>query len=150
MATAWKGDFASTESLIAEIDSAVAVTGSRLPPYALLRLRALQGREDETAAAIERCGGQGTTAPRALWATAVLNNGLACYAQAASAARPAVSEAAFNHWVFVWMLPELVEAAVRIGDIGLAREAHLRLAKAAQPYESDFPLRIEARCAGRC
>jgi DNA-binding CsgD family transcriptional regulator len=146
MATAWIGDFASTESLIAEIDSAAAVTGSRLPPYALLRLRALQGREDETAAAIERCGGQGTTAPRALWATAVLNNGLARYAQAASAARLAVSEAALNHWVFVWMLPELVEAAVRIGDIGLAREAHLRLAQAAQPYESDFPLGIEARC----
>ena len=86
------------------------------------------------------------TATRALWATAVLNNGLARYAQAASAARPAVSEAAFNHWVFVWMLPELVEAAVRIGDIGLAREAHLRLAQAAQPYEGDFPLGIEARC----
>jgi hypothetical protein len=44
------------------------------------------------------------------------------------------------------MLPELVEAAVRIGDIGLAREAHLRLALAAQPYESDFPRGIEARC----
>jgi DNA-binding CsgD family transcriptional regulator len=146
MATAWMGDFASTESLIAEIDSVVAATGSRLPPWALLRLRALQGREDETFAAIERCGGKGTITPRALWATAVLNNGLARYAQAASAARPAVSEASFNHWVFVWMLPELVEAAVRIGDIDLAREAHQRLAQATQPYESDFPLGIEARC----
>jgi DNA-binding CsgD family transcriptional regulator len=44
------------------------------------------------------------------------------------------------------MLPELVEAAVRTGDIGLAHAAHLRLARATQPYESDFPLGIEARC----
>ena len=146
MATAWTGDFADAESIIAEIESAAAVTGSRLPPYALLRLRALQGREDEVSAAIERFGGQGMTATRALWATAVLNNGLARYAQAVSAARPAVSEAALNHWVFVWMLPELVEAAVRTGDIGLAREAHLRLAQAAQPYDGDFPLGMEARC----
>ena len=146
MATAWTGDFADAESIIAEIESVAAVTGSRLPPYASLRLRALQGREDEVSAAIERFGGQGMTATRALWATAVLNNGLARYAQAVSAARPAVSEAALNHWVFVWMLPELVEAAVRTGDIGLAREAHLRLAQAAQPYDGDFPLGMEARC----
>ena len=101
LATAWTGDFADAESIIAEIESVAAVTGSRLPPYALLRLRALQGREDEVSAAIERFGGQGMTATRALWATAVLNNGLARYAQAVSAARPAVSEAALNHWVFV-------------------------------------------------
>jgi|SRR5271165_3052195 len=44
------------------------------------------------------------------------------------------------------MVPELVEAAVRTGDIGLAREAHLRLAQAAQPYDGDFPLGMEARC----
>ncbi len=146
MATAWTGDFAAAESLIAEIDSVAAVTGSRLPPYALLRLRALQGRDDEASAAIERFGGQGVAAIRVLWAIAVLNNGLARYPEAVSAARPAVSEAALNHWVFVWMLPELVEAAVRTGDIGLAREAHLRLAQATRPYEGDFPLGIEARC----
>jgi DNA-binding CsgD family transcriptional regulator len=146
MATAWQGDFADAESMIAEIDSVAAVTGSRLPPYALLRLRALQGREDEVSAAIERFGGQGMSAIRARWATAVLNNGLARYAQAVSAARVAVSAAALNHWVFVWMLPELVEAAVRTGDSGLAGAAHRRLAQATQPYESDFALGIEARC----
>jgi DNA-binding CsgD family transcriptional regulator len=86
------------------------------------------------------------TAIRGLWATAVLYNGLARYKLAVSAARPAVSEAAFSHWVFVWMLPELVEAAVRTGDIGLAREACQRLAQAARPYEGDFPQGIEARC----
>ena len=146
MAVAWMGDFAGAVSLIEEIDSVAAATGSRLPPYALLRLRALQGREDEASAAIERFGTQGMTAIRGLWATAVLNNGLARYKLAVAAARPAVSEAAFSHWVFVWTLPELVEAAVRTGDIGLAREAYQRLAQAAKPYEGDFPQGIEARC----
>jgi ATP/maltotriose-dependent transcriptional regulator MalT len=146
MAVAWMGDFAGAESLIEEIDSVTAATGSRLPPYAQLRLRALQGREDEASAAIERFGTQGMTAIRGLWATAVLNNGLARYRLAVAAARPAVSEAAFSHWVFVWTLPELVEAAARTGDIGLAREAYQRLADAAKPYEGDFPQGIKARC----
>ena len=63
MATVWTGDFAGAASLIAEIDSVAAATGSHFPPYALLRLRALQGREGEASAAIasaiEQFGGQG-------------------------------------------------------------------------------------------
>jgi DNA-binding CsgD family transcriptional regulator len=150
MVTAWTGDFAGAASLVAEIDSVAAVTGSHLPPYALMRLRALQGRQDEASAAIaraiERFGGQGMTAIRAQWATAVLNNGLARYAEAASAARLAASNAALNHWVFMWMLPELVEAATREGDIGLAREALDRLVQTTQPCRTEFALGIEARC----
>ena len=52
MAIAWTGDFAGAASLVAEIDSVAAVTGTHFPPYALLRLRALQGREAEASAAI--------------------------------------------------------------------------------------------------
>ena len=52
MAIVWTGDFAGAASLVAEIDSVAAVTGSRFPPYTLLRLRALQGREGEASAAI--------------------------------------------------------------------------------------------------
>ncbi|GIM91995.1 helix-turn-helix transcriptional regulator [Paractinoplanes toevensis] len=142
MAVAWNGDFAATESLIAELDGVTAATGARLPPYALLRLRALQGRDDEVAAAVEGFGGD---AVRVRWAIAVLNNGLARYPQAVSAARPAASAAALNHWVFGWMLPELVEAAVRAGDLGLARDAYRRLDEATRPFDGDFPLGIRAR-----
>lgn len=52
MATVWTGDFAGAGSLVAEIESVATVTGSRFPPYALLRLRALQGKEGEASAAI--------------------------------------------------------------------------------------------------
>ncbi len=43
---AWMGHFAAAASLIAESDGVAAAIGSRLAPYALLRLRALQGREE--------------------------------------------------------------------------------------------------------
>jgi DNA-binding CsgD family transcriptional regulator/tetratricopeptide (TPR) repeat protein len=149
MAIVWTGDFAGAASLVAEIDSVAAVTGTRFPPYTLLRLRALQGREGEASAAIgsaiEQFGGQGTTALRAYWAAAVLYNGLTRYDEAASAARRATTDA-LNHWIPTWVLPELVEAAARGGDAELARDALERLAKTTQPCGTEFALGIEARC----
>src|SRR4029453_13171118 len=50
LARAWRGDLTGPASLVAEIDSVVAATGSRLGPGAALRLRSLQGREAETSA----------------------------------------------------------------------------------------------------
>ena len=149
MAIVWTGDFTGAASLVAEIDSVAAATGSRFPPYALLRLRALQGRESEASAAIagaiEQFGGQGTTALRAFWAAAVLYNGLGRYKEAASAARQATSNA-LNHWIPAWVLPELVEAAARGGDAELASDALERLVKTTQPCGTEFALGIEARC----
>jgi DNA-binding CsgD family transcriptional regulator len=145
----WIGDFAGAASLIAEVDGVAAVTGSRFPPYALLRLRGLQGREDEASAAIASAirltGGQGMTAARAHWAAAMLYLGHGRYDEAASAARQATSHAV-NHWIFMWMLPDLVEAAARAGDIEVAREALERLAATTQPCGTDFALGLEARC----
>ena len=149
MAIVWTGDFAGAASLVAEIDSVAAVTGSRFPPYTLLRLRALQGRDDEASAAIasavEQFGGQGMTATRAYWAAAVLYNGLARYEEAAAAAQRATTDA-LNHWIPTWVLPELVEAAARGGNAELARDALERLTKTTQPCGTEFALGIEARC----
>jgi DNA-binding CsgD family transcriptional regulator len=149
MATVWTGDFAGAASLVAEIDSVAAATGSRFPPYTLLRLRGLQGREGEASAAIasaiDQFGGRGMTAVRAYWAAAVLYNGLANYEEAVSAAKRATLNAV-NHWMPTWVLPELVEAAVRTGDTGLARDGFERLAKTTGPCGAEFGLGIEARC----
>jgi len=148
MAIVWAGDFAGAASLIAEIDSISAATGSRLPPYILLRLRGMQGNEDEASAAIasaiELFGGEGMTAARAHWAAAVLYNGLARYAQAAAAARRA-ADVAQHHWMYMWVLPELVEAAAYTGDYELARDAVERLARTTQPCGNEFALGMEAR-----
>src|SRR5262252_4630198 len=145
LASAWMGDFAGAASNIAEADSVAAATGSRFAPYTLLRLRALQGREAEAAAAIEHtlAGGPGVGV-YAQWAAAVLYNGLARYQEAAAAARQATSNT-FEYWVSAWALPELVEAAVRAGDAAIARDALERLAETTQPAGTDFALGIEAR-----
>ncbi|MGZ6589872.1 MAG: helix-turn-helix transcriptional regulator, partial [Solirubrobacteraceae bacterium] len=128
-----------------------ATTGSRIAPYTLLRLRALQGREGEASALIASSleqaavGGQGLAAANGHWAAAVLYNGLGRYEEAAAAARQATSNA-FEPWFSMWALPELVEAATRIGDTELARDALERLVKTTEPSGIDLALGIEARC----
>jgi DNA-binding CsgD family transcriptional regulator len=149
IANAWIGDFAGAASNIAEADSVAAATGSQFFPWALLRLRALQGREAEASAAIasaieQAAGGSLGAAIWAHWAAAVLYNGLARYEEAMASARQSTSNA-FELWVSVWALPELVEAAARAGDTELARDALDRLAETTQPCGTDDALGIEAR-----
>ena len=133
LASAWMGDFAGAASNIAEAESVAAATGSHFAPYTLLRLRALQGREAEASAAIERAAGGGPgVALYAQWASAVLYNGLARYEEAVWSARQATSDT-FEYWVSVWALPELVEAAMHAGDAELARDALERLAETTRP-----------------
>ena len=150
-ACAWMGDFVGAASCVAEFDSVATATRSPVAPYALLRLRALQGREAETAAAIATAhelaaaGGQGIAGLYAQWAAAVLYNGLARYEEAVWAARQA-TPATLNVWSYMSALPELVEAAARAGDTEVARNALERLAETTAPAGTDFALGIEARC----
>jgi DNA-binding CsgD family transcriptional regulator len=150
LARLWTGDLAGAASLIEESDSVAAATGTRIPPFAALRLWSLQGREAEASRLIEAviqlgtAAGQGSAVMVANWAAAVLYNGLARYGEAASAARQ-VTENALDPWNPMWALPELVEAAVRVGDDELARDALDRLAETTQPCDNDFALGIEAR-----
>jgi DNA-binding CsgD family transcriptional regulator len=149
LARAWVGDLAGAASLVAEIDSVVAATGSHLGPGAALRLRSLQGREAESSALIastieHAAAGGHTIVLYAHWAAAVLYNGLARYQEAAESARQATSSP-FEVFVSVRALPELVEAAARGGDAELAREALERLAETTQPCGNDLALGIEAR-----
>jgi DNA-binding CsgD family transcriptional regulator len=147
---AWIGDFRAARALIAESDGVAAATGSQRPPFAAVRLASLQGEQAEASALIEaaiehaHANGQGTGAKFAHWAAAVLYNGLARYDMAVSAARNATANA-IDPWQAMWALPELVEAAARAGDPGLARDALERLRETTQPAGSDFALGIEAR-----
>jgi ATP/maltotriose-dependent transcriptional regulator MalT len=90
-------------------------------------------------------GGQGLAVMAAHWAAAVLYNGLARYEEAASAARE-VTTNAIDPWQSMFALPELVEAAARVGDTELARDALERLEETTQPARTDLALGIEARC----
>ena len=147
---AWHGDFAGAGSLIAESDGVASATGGQVPPFALLRLRSLQGREADASPLIGgtiqlgTAGGQGMGVMVAHWAAAVLYNGLARYDEAASAARQVIANA-IDPWESMWVLPELVEAATRVGDAELARDALERLGETTRPAGTDFALGIEDR-----
>jgi DNA-binding CsgD family transcriptional regulator len=150
MAHLWLGDFAGVAAVMAETEIIEAASG-RYGGYVWMTLRALEGNEAEAsaliAAVIEQAASPeraGEAAP-AHWAAAVLNNGLTRYDEAKSAADKATWNR-FNQWFAKWALPEMVEAAVRTGDTGLARDALERLVETTQPAGTDFALGIEARC----
>jgi ATP/maltotriose-dependent transcriptional regulator MalT len=125
------------------------MTGSRTAPLTAMMLAALRGRQAEAAPLIEatlaEAGGQGIAVAYAHWAAAILHNGLGRYADALAAARQA-SEDLTALPVAMWALPELIEAAGRGGDAGLARDALKQLAEITQSCDNDSALGIEARC----
>jgi ATP/maltotriose-dependent transcriptional regulator MalT len=79
------------------------------------------------------------------WAAAILNNGLGRYEEALMAARQASEDTAALH-ISMRALPELVEAAARAGQAGLAGDALKQLAEITQACGNDSALGIEARC----
>src|SRR6266446_1306178 len=147
---AWDGDFEGAGLLIAESDRVAAAIGSPIPPFAALSLLARQGREPEASALIEAtikqstAGGQGIGVMTAQWAAAVLYNGLARFDEAASAAGHVIANAGPTA-LYLWALPEHVEAAARSGDTESARHALERLADTTQPAGTDYALGMEAR-----
>ena len=144
------GDLAGAAVLVAESEGVAAATGTEPPPIALVMLLALQGRYNDAAPLIDGLvhqateAGQGMAVIVAHWARSLLNNGLGRYEAAASAAR-AVIDNAIDPWTPLGALPELVEAATRLDESGLALDALDRLAEATQPAGTDFALGMEAR-----
>ena len=149
MDAVWSGDFAAATSAIAEIEAICEATGSRVPPYPALYLVCLQGREAEAAPLIQATiewattAGQGGTVTWACWTAAILYNGLGRHEEALAAARQA-SENAHPH-MSPWSLPELIEAAMRIGSTDIAGEALDRLAQTTRAVGTEDALGIEAR-----
>ncbi|MFI7455399.1 AAA family ATPase [Nonomuraea sp. NPDC049714] len=144
------GDFAAAAALVAESEAVAEVTGVPMTQHTQLLLTAMQGREAEAAAlidaTIEEAGasGQLNGVASAHWATAILHNGLASHGLALSAAQATTQSA--NLIVSQWALPELVEAASRVGDTIAARGALEGLADAAEPCDTDWAQGILARC----
>jgi DNA-binding CsgD family transcriptional regulator len=150
LAVAWAGDVPQAVALVGEAELIASATGSPVTPNGALRLTSLRGREQEAAALIETtiehatAGGQGLGLAVAHWSAATLYNGLAKYEQAAAAARAA--SLVPEPWISSWALPELVEAAARLGDDDLAREALERVIATTEPCDTDWGLGILARC----
>jgi DNA-binding CsgD family transcriptional regulator len=86
--------------------------------------------------------GDGLAIELAEWATAILHNGLGEYAEAAAAA-----QRAYDHDVLGfggWVLPELIEAAVRSGDRPAAEAAFACLTERSSPSATEWARGIEA------
>ena len=149
VATTWTGDFKAADAIVAEGDLASAATGIPLAPNAKLMLYAMRGRESEATplitTTIEQAGAarqlMGVTC--ANWAAAILYNGLARYDKAVQAAQVCTGIAEL--WVSVWVLPELIEAAVRLDQEQVARDALALLEDATQPCTTDWAHGILAR-----
>ena len=146
---ALRGDLAAAASLIAEADAAREATGARLVAYAAMVLAAFRGSQAEAVPLIEAtleqaaAVGQGAAVTWAQWVTAVLNNGLGRYQEALVAARQAAGHRLAH--LSMWALPELVEAATRTGNTGLARDTLSQLSDWTQSGRTDWGLGIEAR-----
>jgi DNA-binding CsgD family transcriptional regulator len=149
-ATAWSGDFAAAAALVAEADAVCEATGSRAAPFTAMMLAGLRGSLDEATPLIETtiadatAGGQGIAVAYAHWVAAILNNGLGRYGEALAAASQAGEDRA-TLYVSMWALPELIEAAARSRDPGMANGALGRLTETTQAGQTDFGLGIEAR-----
>ena len=147
--TTWAGDLTAPAALVAESDMVCAATGAHAPPFAALMLACLRGREAEAVSLVEAtiagatAGGQGLTVGYANWVAAILYNSLGQYEQALAAATQSSQDAAM--YVSLWALPELIEAAARSGNAGLAAEPMARLAESTQAGGTDFGLGIESR-----
>jgi DNA-binding CsgD family transcriptional regulator len=149
VAAALSGDLTAAASLIAESDAAREATEARLVSYAAMVLAAVRGNQAEAAPLIEAtleqatAAGQGAAVTWAHWVAAILYNGLGRYADALEAARQAAGHRLVH--LSMWALPELVEAAARTGNSGLAADALDRLSEWTQAGRTDWGLGVEAR-----
>ena len=148
---AWTGDFAAAAPLIEEAEEINEATRSQLhfQPYAALQIAAWQGDEAAATALTEGSApraerrGEGLALACIDWATAVLYNGLGRYEKALAAAEQA-SEYPQELWS-TFILPELIEAAVRTGRTARAAEALDLLVSTTRAAGTDWALGTEAR-----
>jgi RNA polymerase sigma factor (sigma-70 family) len=143
------GELALAESLQEALREATELTGSPLAPYDAVGRVAMRGREAEAGEFFETARsevigrGEGAGLSFIDWAEAVLYNGLGRYPEALAAARRVV-----DHTELVplnWALPELIEAAVRVGAFELAAGADRRLRERSTASGTDWALGIAAR-----
>ena len=144
----WAGELVPAAQLIEEIETVTEATGISAPPYGVIALAALEGRDSETLQLVEsnmaqlEGRGEGIGVTLAQWSLGMLYNGLGRYEEAAEAAAQATAGVQ-PLGVGSWARIELVEAAVRIGDLELATRAHEGFAERASG--TDWALGVDAR-----
>ncbi len=143
------GELALAASVQEALREATELTRSPLAPYHGVSLAAMRGREVEArqlfdTARAELIGrGEGAGLSFVDRAESVLYNGLGRYDEALAAARRVV-----GHTQLVtsnWAMPELIEAAMRLGAFELAAATERHLTDRSRASGTDWALGIAAR-----
>jgi DNA-binding CsgD family transcriptional regulator len=148
VALVWAGRFADASSLSDEAEALAQATGRAMHPSGSLMLAAYRGIEEpgleliDAVVADAQARGQGRLIGLASFCKALLLNGLGRYQAALEAARAGAEYEDLS--VFSWTLVELVEAAVRTGDLATARDARDRLAARTTAAGTDWSLGVQA------
>lgn len=143
----WEGYLDRAAPLVAEAEEILDLTGGNTA-WSGATLAGWRGDANASAAidAVEtraRSAGHGLALRLALWARACMCNATGEYELALTAAR----EAAEQPWQWgnpSWF-PELIEAAVRTGEVDVAQRQLERLAHTVGPSESDWAYGMYAR-----
>ena len=144
------GELTAADALVNEVQTVTDAIGSSLAPYGAISLAAFRADEAAMSELTEATTkdamtrGEGIALTVAHWQNAVLNNGFGRYGDAVAAARPAAEEAEFGG-VSNWAAVELVEAAVRSGEMEIAADTFSRLREATSASGTDWALGVEAR-----
>jgi DNA-binding CsgD family transcriptional regulator len=144
------GELTEASLMVGELEAAMEATGISLGPYAALAVAARRGRHGEATALIEATindvseRGEGRAIAFADWSYALLNNGLANYQEAMTAAQRAVDGPELGN-IPRFALVELIEAATRSGRSDIAADALGRLAIATGASGTDWALGVQAR-----
>ncbi len=145
------GELSTAEALLGELQTTTASTGILAPRDVEVWIAALRGRESELVALVgdfttdARTRGEGAALAVAGEAVAVLYNGLGRYGEALAAVHEAVDVAPYSELGSNRSLGELVEAAARAGERGIAERALQRLTLSTRPAGTDWALGVEAR-----
>jgi DNA-binding CsgD family transcriptional regulator len=142
------GELGVAEQLVGEAELInAAIRGDPLTDFSIMlpawrgeRERTLELRASLIDAATAR--GEGFSVEVAEWAAAVLHNGRGEYAEAQAAAERAYVHDGLGFGV--WVLPELIEAAVRSGDQPAAELALGRLVERSHASPSSWARGVEA------
>ena len=146
----FRGELETADSLIEEARAATDATGAGITPWGAVALAALRGGEHDSvemlamahADATERGEGIGLTV--IAWARALLANGAGAHERALAAAREA-SLCPTNSAAAAWGMIELIEAAVRVGELETAEETARRFEEIATAAGTDWALGVHAR-----
>jgi DNA-binding CsgD family transcriptional regulator/tetratricopeptide (TPR) repeat protein len=146
------GRYGVATSLAAEADAVVEATGSHLAQRTSITLANWRGRDAEAVALIEAREqavlrrGEGLWVVANEWGSAQRYNGLGRYNDALAVAERAAEDPR-GLGPSIWVLAELIEAAVRGGEMERAIGPLAQLAELADAAGTDWALGIHARAA---